>query len=195
MYGLKHGGVYNELRWRLDGETTTRHRSKPLTDPAYDLTLHAQLVLITPRDPADLAILVGGDIRRVLDLVPHVPARECQNEDHGGRPPQDPGLEEREDVGPQTVDDRRGDDEAYAGDYQGDGVEGDVQSEGDKVVLDEVVQLGGGETATTHPSVISIGQRAQGAGRGARGTGHSSQAGRGIPGSLNHKIKWEKVVV
>jgi hypothetical protein len=77
-------------------------------------------------------------------------------------------LEEREDVGPQTVDDRRGDDEAYAGDYQGDGVEGDVQSEGDEVVLDEVVQLGCGETATTDPSVISIGQRAQ-------GTGHRAQ--------------------
>jgi hypothetical protein len=55
-----------------------------------------------------------------------------------------------------------------------------MKSEGDKVVLDEVVQLGCGETAKKDPSVIGIGQRAQG--KKVQGTGSP-----GIPGSLDHE--------
>ena len=68
------------------------------TNSSNDLRLYTQLILISASDPTDSPILPNGDIRRILDLVPHVPGCECQNKDHAEHTPDDPRLDQGEEV-------------------------------------------------------------------------------------------------
>jgi len=65
-----------------------------LTDCTHDLTLDTELILISPSNPTNSPTLSDSDIRRILDPIPHVPRRECQDEDNGKHTPDDPRLDQ-----------------------------------------------------------------------------------------------------
>ncbi len=73
---------------------------KARTGTGHDLAFQPQLILIPPRDPTRLPALVNSNIRRPLDLIPHIPARERQDQADTGRAPDEARLDEREEERP-----------------------------------------------------------------------------------------------
>ena len=65
------------------------------TGGSDDLTFQPQLILETTRDPTGLPVLAHGDVRRPLDLVPHVPARKGDDQHDRGRAPHEATHDQR----------------------------------------------------------------------------------------------------
>lgn len=100
-----------------------------LTDSSDDLRLDTELVLVPSSNPVDGSALPHGDVRRILDFVPHVSRGERQDEDDREDAPDDSRLDEREEVVPCRVDCEGRQKEDGGDDDEGDRVEWAMQTE------------------------------------------------------------------
>jgi hypothetical protein len=146
------GSAYTKANIARRGDPDEGRR---LTDTCDDLTLQSKLIRIPGSNPADLAPLAHRGIRRILDLVPHVPARKGEDHDDRQDTPDDARLDQGEDVGVERVDADEDGEEYHGDDDKGNRVEGFVEVERDwGEVPHPGVEWRGGESAAQCQRVV-----------------------------------------